>query len=147
MRIARYEKDLGEAWNHVNSADKLLPLVVDEGDLDRCTVRIRGWDKGLIELDSRLKEKLEDIDRAQSEIWDEETPIPDKLREILNFMLIEINIMLKIENIKLLDKQNLEYIFNKLKNSIENKKTLWSLKDEVINEINHEFDESLDRRT
>lgn len=56
LALARLERDPGQAWNHVNSADKLLPLLVDGEDLDRCLSRLHNWDDTLKELESKSKE-------------------------------------------------------------------------------------------
>ena len=59
LRLARSERRTGQAWRYVNSADKLLPLAVDEEDLCRCVDRSRDWD---MMLPKDLKEKLDKKD-------------------------------------------------------------------------------------
>jgi hypothetical protein len=38
--LAKRERDCAQAWSYVNLADALLPLVVEETELDACTVRL-----------------------------------------------------------------------------------------------------------
>lgn len=49
LNLARIERDPGQAWAYVNSADKDLPLVVDDKDFNRCLLRLRVWDEEMPE--------------------------------------------------------------------------------------------------
>jgi hypothetical protein len=92
LELAKVEKNPGEAWNQVNSADKLLPLIVHEDDFERCLLRLRAWDFSLFERDESAKEKLRILDEkyevgSKLKIWDDN--IPYELKEILEQMLNE----------------------------------------------------------
>lgn len=47
LQLAKHERDFAQAWTYVNLADTLLPLVVDEDELDACSVRLRTCSKDL----------------------------------------------------------------------------------------------------
>lgn len=61
LDLAKRERDPGQAWNYVNSADVLLPLVVAKEDFNRCLSRLRDWDKMLMELGNVSEKDLDDI--------------------------------------------------------------------------------------
>lgn len=73
LTLARFEKDPGQAWNYVNSADKLLPLLVDDEDFERCLSRLHNWDSTLIDLESKPKEgsKKNSVDRLALKNFEE----------------------------------------------------------------------------
>jgi len=88
--LARGERDPGQAWNLVNSADKLLPLVIDSDAFGRSVIRMRAWDGALFKLFEGLRERLEELDgicrhSGRSAAWDEK--VPEDLADILDRMI------------------------------------------------------------
>ncbi|MEE9506176.1 MAG: hypothetical protein V3V98_03425 [Thermoplasmata archaeon] len=61
LNLARVERSPGRAWNYVNSADKILPLMVDAGDRPRCLCRLRSWDNKLYELKEDAKDVIDEL--------------------------------------------------------------------------------------
>ncbi|MEE9341967.1 MAG: hypothetical protein V3V21_09975 [Thermoplasmata archaeon] len=58
LDLAKEERNPGRAWNYVNSADKILPLIVDDADIPRSLYRMAFWDKRLEELDEKARDEL-----------------------------------------------------------------------------------------
>ncbi len=56
LKLAARERDFAQAWTYVNLADALLPLVVDDHELDACILRLRKWDE---QMPTYLKKCLE----------------------------------------------------------------------------------------
>ena len=44
LQLAKNERDFAKAWTYVNIADSLLPLVVNDEELEACTARLRSRD-------------------------------------------------------------------------------------------------------
>lgn len=57
LQLAKHERDFAQAWTYVNLADTLLPLVVDEEELDACSVRLRTCSKDLPDNLKKAEEK------------------------------------------------------------------------------------------
>lgn len=84
--LAKGERDPGLAWNLVNSADKLLPLVIDSEAFSRSVIRLRAWDERLFELNPKSKDLLAALDAdceatGKSSLWNEKVP-EDIAREL-----------------------------------------------------------------
>ncbi len=62
LNLAEYERNPGRAWNYVNSADKLLPLIVDDDGFDRCLLRLNQWNRSLLDRQENAKETLDELD-------------------------------------------------------------------------------------
>ncbi|MBM3240669.1 hypothetical protein FJZ31_30665 [Candidatus Poribacteria bacterium] len=47
LLLAKKERDFAQAWTYINSADALLPLVVNDDECDACCARLRTFDRYL----------------------------------------------------------------------------------------------------
>ncbi len=63
LTLASRERDLAQAWTLVNLADALLPLVVEQGQLEACEARLSAWDDDLPET---VKQKLKKKEKGTS---------------------------------------------------------------------------------
>lgn len=148
LEFAKYEEIPGEAWNHVNSADKLLPLIVDDKIFNRCLVRLRGWDSRLAELDPHAGQKLEDIDKRCKEdkptvTWFKN--IPNDLTSIFETLLEDINAMLEDEEqIMILDREELKNKFQRMKQLFLAEIKVDKLDNDLVKELLNEIDISID---
>lgn len=70
LDLARLEKNPGQAWNFVNSADKLLPLLVKPKDFRKCQTRQENWDDKLGRLDKDAKRELAILKSNPPENWE-----------------------------------------------------------------------------
>lgn len=68
--LAKLENDPGQAWNYVNSADKILPLIVDDEDFSRVLFRMSKWDEQLYKMDSTAKEGIQRLEASLGEMID-----------------------------------------------------------------------------
>lgn len=71
LELAKIERDFAQAWTYVNLADSLLPLVVDEKELDACIVRLRARDKQLLKDDGKSLPK--DMQTFLEQVSDEKS--------------------------------------------------------------------------
>lgn len=63
LELAERERDFAQAWTYVNLADELLPLVVEEHELESCCARLSAWDEGMPDnLKKKLKAALDYVD-------------------------------------------------------------------------------------
>ena len=79
LKLAKREGDPGQAWRYVNSADKLLTLVIDDkDDFDQCLQRFEYWDRMLPKklrekyLDEKEKKEEKDIKKKKDEKYEDE---------------------------------------------------------------------------
>jgi len=96
LALASGERDPGQAWNHVNSADKLLPLVIDDGAFERSLLRMRGWDERLKSMDGEAAGRLETLDKrccglGRLDVWD--PSVPEELINAFEEMQDRINLI------------------------------------------------------
>ncbi|MEW6418913.1 MAG: hypothetical protein AB1480_12465 [Nitrospirota bacterium] len=63
LALARRERDFAQAWTYVNLADALLPLVVEEKEMNACVERLRALDS---QIPAHLMKNYDDVKKHGS---------------------------------------------------------------------------------
>lgn len=79
LNLARLERNPGQAWNFVNSADKLLPLLVKPEHLRRSLTRQENWDPKLGRLGEDVKRELAELKKKYPVDLEGDKPVTDKM--------------------------------------------------------------------